>query len=356
MSYFHTDKILTYTFANRTSETDLLTAHNNSTGNTSITFFTTARTVTGTAVLYYYLPSITLYAYNINKTNNKSSPISKQLNVIIDPLSTNMVLTIIDNANKSSTAIPSIAGSRRKTITDTTTVNAFSDYSASRIAYDNTQSIASTTNNYNNELQLLNGLFLTKTNTQTGAYANYSNTGTNPINIGGPDYSGIVSTGYRWATFRWRVTNGTMSSLQLIINGITITPTRDTANKLLVGGSDLKLYYRIENSSYSSGNPSNTEYTQDAITGGRAISTIWINANSINNNTNFKQFMGVNSSSGTLGGISSINNVSISGTTVTYPLSCPSINLTADTIYIYAMIGLPMNINVAFSSLTCSTS
>jgi hypothetical protein len=148
----------------------------------------------------------------------------------------------------------------------------------SNIVYSNTWDITDTSISYTlpsngvtvtidaaNELQLTNGVFTTRANPD--AYHDYRPTfyyeGTSVQN-NTLDYSGITTSGYRYATFAWNIpTAGEYFSLVFTLNGTTSTLSTT------VPIPNFQLYYRLEQN--SSPFPTNSS----------SYSSIWADGNSL---------------------------------------------------------------------------
>ena len=353
--YFHAQKLLTYSFAN-SSNKDLLTTFQG-TGSSSNTFLTSGITLTPTTqdTVYRYKPSINVVATNINIINN-TGELQKQIDIILDKPSKDIKSGYVVTTQTPNGITP---GERVKTpkvayytpLLEAGRTDFIATYSQFRNSYDDTKAINSSIGTEGcNDLQLLSGRFITKSYTGvTGGYANYGT---------GLDYTTITATGYRWTAFRWKLQSGQMSALSFMIKGITgsdSTLTRDTATPkvLTASGKELKMYYRIENQSDSAGtgNPSDIEFTQNS---GAGISTVWVDANSIYEQSNFGKYMGVREYTGVLGGAEARSSIILQSTSVTYNVTTPIFQLgSSANIYIYVTVGLPMDSDIAFTNITC---
>jgi hypothetical protein len=159
-----------------------------------------------------------------------------------------------------------VSKSGRLNKTDVNGVIDFDEFSNFRAKYDLSESLLN-----NTTLQIFNGKFSTKS-VSNNAYLDYSE-----LNIdfnNGINYSGISSTGYRYATFAWKVTNFSPAYSGRIvfsiknIGGSVHMPTIDTQNGVTLNGVPLLFYYRVENIN----NPTVLE---------RNKTTVWINANRV---------------------------------------------------------------------------
>jgi hypothetical protein len=195
---------------------------------------------------------------------------------------------------------------------------------------------------YSQDLQLVNGLFVTK---GTGyGYMNYSTYYNNTLN-----YSTISSSYYRYATFAFQVSTSSSLSqynyIQFIVydigNNVSVT-----SNVPTVGGLPISLLYRIEDTNNF------TQFSTDSKTPSGYINTTWIDPTSINNNINSTNYS--NRTVVLTGASTSLTPVSISGTTLTIncicgrPINIPSSN----NVVIYFRIGAPMSENFYFSKVT----
>jgi hypothetical protein len=233
---------------------------------------------------------------------------------------------------------------------------------------------------YTNELQLVNGKFITKSYSGVldGGYKNYTTDGI----TGGPNYSDISGNGYRWATFRWKITGNNITKLSIQISGIKNGANQDIIfyNKVAGGGGvtigqtgpEFKVYYRIaDENDVNGGKPTGK---LDDNSKSSKFSTVWINANKVAPTTFGAQATGIGEngtqsfSSNDLGGTSSASIIDIPQITeqVLIPPARNSIiygNTTnglailslSGTYYLYVTVGLPMNNDISFSSISCVT-
>jgi hypothetical protein len=203
--------------------------------------------------------------------------------------------------------------------------------------YSNSLSI---TANDVEELQVSNGKFTTPGG-QTHAYLNYATYYYTETQTNTANYSNIPTTGYRYATFAWRVTAANpnvYTALEFHLHntsGVTIT------NSLAYAGpSPIQLYYRIEDISRS-----------DPVDSSK-YSSAWINGNTLS---------GTVTSSGNYFLPTSYTSTPNSGLVVSvtnesgytnFPVFIPPLNISAQTINIYCRIGLPMGVPFSFSHIS----
>jgi hypothetical protein len=406
--YFHYNPILQYDFAEKNKE-PLLTSVPDIGINGEYTFLNSfipetlliGKYISGMDNTFRYRPSLTLYANNINKQNNTTST-TFTIKTIIDKPSIDSALTRNNNeyikealisetdcfsttkinelnTNDIQTDDNIFNGQRMLT---SRTANILTDYQTAReevfnnnfidLGYEGADQIVASTGikiSGKNDLIMINGKFMTAGYTgagSAGAYRNYANDIDGDISR--PDYSLIrnETTKYRYVTMRWRYRTNAISGLAFKIVEIDSTPTISIQNNkgLVIGTTindpSIQLYYRIEEPSKNSGNPSNVPFTQ---TNSGNISSVWINANSTVDNENFSRWLGLTDKTGLIGGIDSISRITvetISGSTlrnVIYKVTTPVVNLGVGggsrDVNIYAMIGVPMNANIAFKELQC---
>ncbi len=347
--FFHADKLLTFTFAN-SADKDLLTSFQGI-GAENNTFFTTPTSITSisTDTTYRYLPSISITARNINITNNSFTK-TKELNMIID----NPSITLLGQMSENPEPTGLLYG-QLMSLSNASDILVGNEISNFRNSYDHNISLTITSgvDGYNS-LQLVNGKFMTRAFTgtgSTGAYKNYS------LISSGPNYLSLASeTRYRWVAFRWRRALGQIKNLSFKIEGIegtdaTLSKDPTTSKVLTASGKEIKFYYRTEDQSKNSGNPSDLEDTQNAQ--GGSISTVWINANKIDENQ-FAQYAGKLSFSGLIGGITSSSKITLTTGNIQYDVISYNFNLGSTPVYIYGLIGLPMDSNIAFKGVKCT--
>ena len=210
-------------------------------------------------------------------------------------------------------------------------------------SYDNTQDITSSTYNYDQELQMVNGLYVTKGYTGATRYVNYSTYLNNSANYSG--ISGGVSA-YRYATFAWKCAPNASnySKITFAINGLTQTITTP-ATIPQSGSSTIEMFYRIEDAA----NPSTSSSNFSAA----YRNTTWLNVYgqgatpvlSANYHLQPNIYSGQNTA---------LTNTFSSNTLTTYVLT-PSFAVgSSDNVYIYLRVGLPMSINLGFSYVTAT--
>lgn len=203
-----------------------------------------------------------------------------------------------------------------------------------------------------NELQVTNGAHRSK-GTRTDCYIDYTTKKYSATAFNTVDYSGVLTSGYRFATFAWKVSNQTTNFSQLRFT-ITYIPADTDAisvlNNLLIftGTSDtLKVFYKVE------------DQASILPTDGTSPTTVWLDANGTvsNSATSLTYYV---DSTGTYqqvyGGVTS--GATIASPTVQFPsLFIPSFATPSSTdVRIICRIGIPMNRNFAFSQVTATIS
>ncbi len=360
VSYFHANNFITYNFTGK--EGVVLNSYAG-TGNSNIMFLSsTPSTIINTDAIdtFYYLPNLVVKAKTID---NIEASYTRVVGILIDEHSVNLSNILKADIIPNNVPDNNSAGVRVETSTPAinTLENMLKDYTTSKNIFNNTKLL---TTDYKNDLQIFDGRFITKgyqlENAQYG-YGSYTNLDS------GPNYSTILPTGYRYATFRWSVLSGKMNRLIFRIRGIKgqdLPLGYGSAFNLVTNSNkSIRLYYRIVDTTLVNG-----EY-QEKLPQNMAnpmiyenFSTVWIDANSINNQEHFGTLYGIRPDNPAwkshLGGLPDKNsliinnNIANSTAEVEYNVRCNTIDLER-TVYIYAMIGLPMDSSISFNSLSC---
>jgi hypothetical protein len=227
--------------------------------------------------------------------------------------------------------------------------------------YQNSWDIGSTTPiDATSELQVSNGLFTTPLSGlgyKNYTPYNYYESGTWKKNTLNYESLSTVN-GYRFATFAWNipVDGNQYSRLTFQINGIQTTAPISRSVPVEIDGESLYLYYRFE----QVGSPNPTDSS--------SYSSVWSDGNRFESSTaTNKQFsvgnyFGENPSTVPdliyYGADSSSPPtfsppIALPLTSITFPVTC--INLETrrtQQVYLYCRIGLPMNKNFSFSTVT----
>jgi len=203
-----------------------------------------------------------------------------------------------------------------------------------------------------NELQVTNGAHRSK-GTRTDCYIDYTTKKYSATDFNTVDYSGVLTSGHRFATFAWKVANQNtnFSVLRFTITYVAAdTDAVSVLNNLLIftGTSDtLKVFYKVE------------DQASVLPTDGTSPTTVWLDANgTVSNSATSLTYY--SDSTGTYqqvyGGVTS--GASIASPTILFPsLFIPSFATPSSTdVRIICRIGIPMNRNFAFSQVTATIS
>jgi hypothetical protein len=211
--------------------------------------------------------------------------------------------------------------------------------------YDNTIDITT-----NEDLQISYGRFVTPATSQSKfAYINYKSFFYSLTSKNAVDYTSIMptSTNYRYATFVWKVQSRVANYLKLsfTINSCqnmkiynTLLTCTDTAH------TPIQIFYRT------------IDLTTPSPTGLPNMSSAWINGNN---------YGGVPVASGSFQNptdytkpptLSGLANIVQSGSSFILNESIQPLTVSSSSIYIILRIGLPLNKDVSFQSVTASMS
>ena len=348
-NYYYSSPLLSYTGAiagswSPSSETDLTAITSGLSGGaftTGTIVFT--RTLTSASLASTYTNSITLSATANNIYSASSSYTVTPISAIVDGPSYTLVYSTLSQTIASLTNGTSVAGFRVASATagaaNVPPFNA-SGTSYASTAYDNTADISSL-----QELQVSNGKFTTPTGPgQTYAYKNYTTYYYTSSSLNTVNYSSISATGYRYATFAWRVAAAnpnvytTLAFRLYNTSGVTITN-----NLAYAGSTAIRLFYRIEDTASSA--PTNTS----------SYSSAWINGNLFSSGdtttTSGNYFIPTTYTDPTYSGLVSPGVTNVSPYT-NFPVFIPPLNISSQTINIYCRIGIPMSVNFSFSHVT----
>lgn len=272
-----------------------------------------------------YATSVTasLVLYNPYDASTTATP---EVKVIIDPVS----YTIANYALAAPTGNPGARVLSPSTPSAPSVPHTYTNYDNTQVIVGNSGATAS----YNNELQLVKGAF--QSATSSDGYKNYgtANSGLSTYNNGTLSYTGVVTTAgtYRYATFAWRV-QATARSLSIAM--YTPSPAIDVSTGVAkMNGKAVQLYYCFQDTANTT--------PVSGLQGN--YSTQWIDGNS---NTNQ-----VSNSTYDQPGRTGLVSVTAGGT---FSLAMPfSIDYTSQTIYLYCMVGLPMDVQCSFKYLTAT--
>ena len=205
------------------------------------------------------------------------------------------------------------------------------------------------------ELQVANGAHLSK-GTTTDGYINYngyqySATATNTV-----DYSGITTSGIRFASFAWNTTSsGTNYSKITFVINYTVAKSATPVvlnNQVVFSGyssaatDKIFFFYRVEDQA--------SKLPTDAT----SASTVWLDANGTTASpaSAFNYYIDTTGNQTQIyGGISS--GATLATGTITFPnVFIPAFSTAGKTVRIFCRIGIPMNWNFAFTTITLQLS
>lgn len=214
----------------------------------------------------------------------------------------------------------------------------------------------------NNELLIANGKFRTRgTDGYHIDYSNYSN----------PNYSTVLygSSNYRFATFAWKVDLGSGSGNGISFNRIAFSINNAKANSLtpiinntlcFTGtNTAVLIYYRFEQELYSGATDYRIPDGTTSIGSNRNYNSDWMNMNGITNVVNSSNYNTLSSTSGSpyvraaFAAASTTTNGDGS-VTYTFTPNLPYADTITSNTYIYCRIGLPMNVDFEFASISAN--
>jgi hypothetical protein len=272
-----------------------------------------------------------------------SSIINIVRNIIIDTAS----ITNINLYNMNE--IPTLNLTEKSGRLNTSDVNGLFNldiFSNFRNKYDLSQNIL-----LNTTLQIYGGKFSSRLFDLSNGYLNYSSVGGLNIEYNESiDYSTVPSSGYRYATFIWKITTDSPNyegRIQFKINEISGNIPTINDQGVSINGNNMLFYYRIENIA----NP-------DVLSQDRT--TVWINGNKVNSSTEpvtsyrnadiaFNGLLGGRSSGDVVNSIQLINNNNDMLYTLIFPLL---LNIASNNVYIYTLVGIPMNSSFGFKNIS----
>jgi hypothetical protein len=305
--------------------------------------FTSSITLS-TSLATTYATSLKLLAF-ANNVYTYSSDASMSQSVIIDGPSNTLVYSTMPTLAINTISSGTYAGYRVWSAPSVTNNCPDLKYNGSTfyntIPYDNTWDITKTNSGYNctTELVVYNGLYSTP---GRGGYINYSSY----LNNSSLDYSGVASSGYRYATFCWKLLSKTSSysSLSFTINSISPTPTKSTGGLLLINGKQIQVLYCFQDES-------NTSTYSSSV-----FNSVWIDGNTNNNGVTSSSFYNTTNTYGYYGGFNSAVGVTISSSNANINVFIPSVNPVSNSTYLYLRLAIPMDVSIGFGSVTATIS
>jgi len=216
------------------------------------------------------------------------------------------------------------------------------------------------------ELQVADGNFITPNSTSNSAvigYKNYIsyliNSNVSPPSLVNYSSTYIPASGYRFATFVWRLAAGTYgATVTFTLRNVRniVQQAANPACAVTSAGNPLYILYRLEDTAniYPSIDSGTGLYAFDTAT----KTTIWLNANAndptkVVGTTNYYQTLTTNypTSAYVRGGFVA---TSASGGNFSIQAAIPAPVVTTNTLYLYCRIGLPMTDDAYFSYVTAS--
>ena len=201
------------------------------------------------------------------------------------------------------------------------------------------------------ELQVANGYHVTK-GTRRDCYINYTNMKYNATSVNNTDYSVITTSGLRFATFGWKTassgTNYSALSFTITYSSAASSPLSLNNNLVIFTGTAEKLYvfYKVE------------DQVSLLPTNGTSATSVWLDANGtlgtaasaltyyVDSTGNYTQIRG-----GVTSGATS------NATSFTFPnVFIPSFATIGKDVRIFCRIGIPMNYNFAFTTISATLS
>jgi hypothetical protein len=181
-----------------------------------------------------------------------------------------------------------------------------------------------------------NGLFSTPIR---GGYIDYSNY-LNNTNI---NYSSVSRSGYRFASFCWKLSprSNSYSSLSFTINSISPTPTKSGSGLLQINSRQIQVLYCFQ------------DETQLSTFSTNVLNSVWIDGNNNDNGVTSSTFFDTTKPYGYYGGIASAG-VTISSNNATVNVFIPSVNPVGSSTYLYLRLAIPMDVSIGFGSVTAS--
>ena len=345
-NFYYSSPLLTYSSTpvalSPSSETNLTNVTGVSGGSFASSITCSNTSITSASLSSTYTNSITMscVANNIYGSSNGSAT---PLSALIDGPSVALVYSTLSQTLPSLTSGVSTIGFRVTSATaGAANVPPFNNAGTpyANTAYDNTADITTL-----EEAQVANGTFTTKA-AQTFAYSNYTTSYYDATNLNTANYSSISSSGYRYATFAWRITPASPSVYGTLSFTLNTTSTITLSNTLAYAGSSpIYLFYRTEDT------------TSSAPTDAGSLSSAWINGNSTTGTqvTSGNYFSpSVYTSTPNWG----LNSVTINGTTSTiFSVKIQPLNITSGMeMRLYCRIGMPMAESFRFVRVTATLS
>ena len=340
-NFYYSSPLLTYSSTPVAVSPSTETTLANITGITSGAFATTITcsntAITSASLASTYSSNITMAATANNIFGTSASVSATPIRAIVDGPSVALVYTTLPQTLPSLTSGVNTIGFRVSSATagaaNVPPFNA-SGTPYANTAYNNTADITST-----QEVQVTNGTFCTPS-AQSFGYLNYTPFAYDANNSNSVNYSSISASGYRYATFAWRIAPASPSVYGTLSFSLTSTSTVTVTNSLAYAGSSpLYLFYRTEDT------------TSSAPTDASSLSSAWINGNSTTGTqlTNGNYFLPTTYTSTPNWGL---NSVSVVASTTTFSVKIHPLNIASGKeIRLYCRIGIPMAESFRFATV-----
>jgi hypothetical protein len=283
-----------------------------------------------------------------NNVYSASSSVGITQSVIVDGPSNTLVYSTFPTLSIPTATSSALAGYR---VWSATTVNnncpdlSYNGTIYNTIQYDNSWNITTINNGYDATTELLvsNGRFRTPGIAPDGLnyYRNYNSY----LYNSGIDYSQISASGFRFATFCWKIVQksggGVYFNLSFTINSISPTPTNPAPGLLLIGGRQIQLLYFFQDQS------------QPSTFSSTVFNSVWIDGNKNTESVDSSNFFNTNNPYGYYGGFTSS---SINDNNATINVFIPGINTVSNSTYLYLRLAIPMDISISFGNVTATIS
>jgi len=276
-----------------------------------------------------------------NNVYTSSTPVAMTQYVIIDGLSNTLLYSTLSQSipTASSSSVPGYRIWSAPSLSNNCPDLSYGGTTYRTIAYDNTWDITMTNGGYDatTELIVYNGLFSTPIR---GGYINYSNYLNNTVN-----YSSVARSGYRFASFCWKLStrNNSYSSLSFTIHSISPTPAKSGAGLLQINSRQIQVLYCFQDESQPSTFSTNI------------FNSVWIDGNNNDNGVTSSTFFDTSKPYGYYGGIAS-SGVIINSNNATINVFVPSVNPVGNSTYLYLRLAIPMDVSIGFGSISVAIS
>jgi hypothetical protein len=309
---------------------------------------------------------VQLSAY-VNNTDGSSATSNVYLSSIVDGPSITLVYTTLPQTLPTAITASALAGCRIWSYNNFDATNLYvvpfcytpvsTPLSYTNYLYDHTHSLTDSGQTYSavKELQVANGAHISKGTTTDGylKYTGYQYTATLTNQV---DYSGITTAGIRFASFAWNTaSSGTnYTKVTFVINYSAAKSAAVTVlnNQVVFSGysnaatDKIFFFYRVE------------DQASLLPTDANSPTTVWLDANGTTASpaSAFNYYTDTTSNQTQIyGGISS--GATLGTGIITFPsVFIPAFSTAGKTIRIFCRIGIPMNWNFAFTTITLQLS